>query len=60
MLSVEGASKSFGDTQAVRYVSFRVEEAQIFVLLDANGAGKTTTVRMIPGASRGSARPSPG
>jgi len=47
MLSVEGVSKSYGDTKAVQDVSFRVDERRIFGLLGANGAGKTTTVRMI-------------
>lgn len=47
MLSVENISKSFGDTKAVKDVSFDVGENAIFGLLGANGAGKTTTVRMI-------------
>ncbi|BBL80120.1 putative ABC transporter ATP-binding protein YhaQ [Rubrobacter xylanophilus] len=47
MLNVEKASKSFGETRAVREISFTVDEGTIFGLLGANGAGKTTTVRMI-------------
>jgi ABC-2 type transport system ATP-binding protein len=47
MLWIDGVSKSYGNTRAVRDVSFRVERGKIFGLLGANGTGKTTTVRMI-------------
>jgi len=40
-------AKSFGDTQAVKDVSFAVERGEIFGLLGPNGAGKTTTIRMM-------------
>ncbi|PKD44296.1 ABC transporter ATP-binding protein [Rhodohalobacter barkolensis] len=46
-ISVEGVSKSFGQTKAVDDVSFEVEKGRIFGLLGPNGAGKTTTIRMI-------------
>jgi ABC-2 type transport system ATP-binding protein len=46
-IRVNHASKSFGETQAVRDVSFDVEKGKIFGLLGPNGAGKTTTIRMI-------------
>ncbi|MCC5914989.1 MAG: ATP-binding cassette domain-containing protein [Balneolaceae bacterium] len=46
-ISVENINKSFGDTHAVRDVSFEVEKGRIFGLLGPNGAGKTTTIRMI-------------
>jgi ABC-2 type transport system ATP-binding protein len=46
-ISVEGVSKSFGQTKAVDNVSFEVEKGRIFGLLGPNGAGKTTTIRMI-------------
>ena len=40
-------SKSFGQTQAVKDVSFVTDRGEIFGLLGPNGAGKTTTIRMI-------------
>lgn len=46
-IQVKNVSKSFGDTKAVRDVSFDVEKGRIFGLLGPNGAGKTTTIRMI-------------
>lgn len=46
-ISVKNINKSFGDTHAVRDVSFEVEKGRIFGLLGPNGAGKTTTIRMI-------------
>lgn len=46
-IKVDGVSKSFGQTKAVRNVSFDIEKGRIFGLLGPNGAGKTTTIRMI-------------
>ncbi|WP_432138457.1 MULTISPECIES: ATP-binding cassette domain-containing protein [unclassified Streptomyces] len=40
-------AKQFGDTRAVRGVSFEVPEGTVLGLLGPNGAGKTTTVRML-------------
>lgn len=39
--------KRFGSVSAVRGVSFRVEEGEVFGLLGPNGAGKSTLVRML-------------
>jgi len=44
---VSHIAKSFGDTQAVRDVSFEVDKGEIFSLLGPNGAGKTTTLRVM-------------
>jgi ABC-2 type transport system ATP-binding protein len=47
VIKVTGINKTFGETKAVRNVSFEVESGRIFGLLGPNGAGKTTTIRMI-------------
>ncbi len=47
-----GANKisiRFGDFQAVKEVSLRVNYGEIYGLLGANGAGKTTTIKMLCG-----------
>ena len=48
-VSVEHLSKSYGDTVAVRDVSFEVQRGEVFALLGPNGAGKTTTVEILEG-----------
>lgn len=44
-----GLSKTFGDVEAVKDVSFKVEKGEFFGFLGPNGAGKTTTIRMLTG-----------
>ena len=46
-LSVQAATKRYGDLVAVDAVSFGAHEGRILGLLGPNGAGKTTTIRMI-------------
>ena len=46
-VSVSHVSKSFGQLQAVKDVSFEVYSGEVFGLLGPNGAGKTTTIRMM-------------
>ena len=50
-LRLEGVSKSFGDFQAVRDLSFAVKRGTICGFLGPNGAGKTSSVRMMLGLS---------
>ena len=52
LLEVENLSVTYGAIEAVRDVSFSVEEGQIVCLIGANGAGKTTTLRTISGLLR--------
>ncbi|GAA4589867.1 ABC-2 type transport system ATP-binding protein [Actinoplanes octamycinicus] len=49
VIEVGNLSKRYGDTVAVRDVSFAVESGEIFGILGPNGAGKTTTVECVAG-----------
>lgn len=49
MLKVENLSVHYGMIQAVRDVSFEVNEGEVVSLIGANGAGKTTILRTISG-----------
>jgi len=49
VITVDRLRKSYGDTVAVREVSFAVDRGEIFGILGPNGAGKTTTVECIAG-----------
>lgn len=40
-------SKTFGDKQAVKNVSFEIKKGEIYGFLGPNGAGKSTTIRML-------------
>ncbi len=48
-LTLESVSKRYGDFQAVKDLSFKVEKGAICGFLGPNGAGKTSTIRMILG-----------
>ncbi len=49
IIEVENLTKRYGEVQAVRGVSFAVQEGEVFGLLGPNGAGKTTTVEILEG-----------
>lgn len=49
ILEVENLVKKYGDFEAVKGVSFSVEEGEVFGLLGPNGAGKTQTISMLTG-----------
>ena len=55
MLKVENLSVHYGMIQAVRDVSFEVDEGEVVSLIGANGAGKTTILRTLSGLVRPSA-----
>jgi len=44
-IEIDQLYKSYGKVQAVKNVSMRVEQGEIFGFLGPNGAGKTTTIR---------------
>jgi ABC-2 type transport system ATP-binding protein len=46
---VEELRKSYGEHEAVRGISFHINEGEVFGLLGPNGAGKTTTVEILEG-----------
>jgi ABC-2 type transport system ATP-binding protein len=63
IIAVEGLFKTYvsggGAVEAVRGLSFSVQEGEVFGLLGPNGAGKTTTVEILEGMrtpDRGTAR----
>ena len=47
VIVAEGLWKSYGETPAVRDLSFEVRAGTVFGLLGPNGAGKTTTINML-------------
>jgi ABC-2 type transport system ATP-binding protein len=49
IIHAEDLHKSYGPVEALRGVSFHVEEGEVFGLLGPNGAGKTTTVEILEG-----------
>ncbi len=49
VLRVENLLKRYGDVEAVRGVSFSVNEGEVFGLLGPNGAGKTSTIEILEG-----------
>ncbi len=49
IIQIEGLSKSFGDVHAVRNVSFKVKQGELFAFLGVNGAGKSTTISIMCG-----------
>jgi branched-chain amino acid transport system ATP-binding protein len=49
MLRVENLVVSYGGIEALKGISFEVEEGKIVTLIGANGAGKSTTLKSIIG-----------
>jgi ABC-2 type transport system ATP-binding protein len=48
-IAVRDLRKAYGELEAVRGISFEVQEGEVFGLLGPNGAGKTTTVEILEG-----------
>ncbi|MDX2405718.1 ABC transporter ATP-binding protein [Streptomyces microflavus] len=49
LLEVEDLRVAYGKIEAVKGISFKVEEGEVVTLIGTNGAGKTTTLRTLSG-----------
>ena len=49
IIEIEHLNKRFGEVQAVKDLSFRVKEGELFAFLGVNGAGKSTTINILCG-----------
>jgi len=49
LLEVEDLHTFYGNIEALKGISLRVEEGEVVTLIGSNGAGKTTTLRSISG-----------
>lgn len=49
ILNVDGVSKAFGGTQALKNVQLHVKKGEVHALLGENGAGKSTLMNIIIG-----------
>ena len=47
IIEIQSLNKSFGEIRAVRDLSLRVREGELFAFLGVNGAGKSTTIHML-------------
>ncbi|MEA4869272.1 MAG: ABC transporter ATP-binding protein [Christensenella sp.] len=52
MLNVQNINVYYGNIQAIRDISFRVEDGEIVTLIGANGAGKSTILKSVSGLLR--------
>jgi branched-chain amino acid transport system ATP-binding protein len=49
LLEVEGLCVNYGRIEAIRNISFAVEQGSVVTLIGANGAGETTTLKTLSG-----------
>ena len=51
IVEVKNLRKNYGEKEAVKSISFKINENEILGLLGPNGSGKTTTIGMMLGLS---------
>ncbi len=49
MIEVKNVTKKYGNFEAIKNISFKINDGEIVGLLGPNGAGKSTTMNMITG-----------
>lgn len=49
LIEIRNLKKHFGEVQAVKDLSFKVKEGELFAFLGVNGAGKSTTINILCG-----------
>src|SRR5215218_5669188 len=49
LLEVDGLGVNYGHIEAIRDITFSVQEGTVATLIGANGAGKSTTLKTISG-----------
>src|SRR6478736_6087315 len=49
LLEVDDLCVNYGRIEAIRNISFKVDEGEVVTLIGANGAGKTTTMKTVSG-----------
>ena len=47
LLEVKNISKSFGDTEVLKDISFELEEGYVLSIIGSSGSGKTTLLRCL-------------
>ena len=55
MIQVSGLNKSYGDSFAIKDLTFSIRKGEICGLIGPNGAGKTTTLKILTGFLRADA-----
>src|SRR5947199_9805222 len=49
MITLQNVEKTYGETRALKGISFSISKGEVVGLLGPNGAGKTTAIKIIVG-----------